>query len=58
MVRREQPSGPLMGDAVGRLMEARHRAGDGVAARRDAQRYLERFPRGPYAATASAILAE
>jgi hypothetical protein len=54
----EQPNGPLMGDAVGRLMEARNRAGDRVAARRDAQRYLERFPRGPYAGTASAILAE
>jgi TolA-binding protein len=54
----EQPNGPLMGDAVGRLMEARHRAGDGAGARRDAQRYLDRFPRGPYAGTASAILSE
>ena len=39
-------------------MEARHRAGDVQAARRDAQRYLQRFPSGPYAATASGILAE
>ena len=54
----EQPNGPLMGDAIGRLMEARHRAGDGPAARRDAQRYLQRFPGGPYAGTASSILAE
>jgi TolA-binding protein len=54
----EQPRGPLMGDAVGRLMEARHRAGDGPAARRDAERYLQRFPEGPYAGTARAILAE
>jgi transmembrane sensor len=54
----EQPSGPLMGDATGRLMEARHRAGDRVSARRDAERYLQRFPGGPYAATASAILAD
>ena len=54
----EQPSGALMGDATGRLMEARHRAGDTLAARRDAQRYLQRFPSGPYAATASGILAE
>jgi transmembrane sensor len=54
----EQPRGPLMGDAVGRLMEARHRAGDGPAARSDAERYLQRFPEGPYAGTARAILAE
>ena len=30
---REQPSGPLMGDAFGRLMEARLRSGDGAGAR-------------------------
>lgn len=54
----EQPRGPLMGDAVGRLMEARHRAGDSVAARRDAERYLQRFPEGPYAGTARTILAD
>jgi TolA-binding protein len=54
----EQPRGPLMGDAVGRLMEARQRSGDLPAARRDAERYLQRFPEGPYAGTARAILAE
>lgn len=54
----EQPSGPLMGDAIGRLMEARHRAGDRSSARRDAERYLQRFPEGPYAGTARAILTE
>jgi TolA-binding protein len=54
----EQPHGPLMGDAVGRLMEARHRAGDQTAARRDAERYLQRFPEGPYAGTARVILAD
>jgi len=54
----EQPHGPLMGDAVGRLMEARQRAGDRPAARRDAENYLRRFPEGPYAGTARAILAE
>ena len=54
----EQPDGPLMGDAVGRLMEARHRAGDRLAARRDAERYLQRFPEGPYAGTARVILAD
>jgi transmembrane sensor len=54
----EQPSGPLMGDAVGRLMEARHRGGERAAARRDAERYLQRFPEGPYAGTARAIMFE
>ena len=54
----EQPSGPLMGDAVGRLMEARHRGGERAAARRDAEHYLQRFPEGPYAGTARAIMFE
>ena len=52
----EQPSGPLMGDSVGRLMEARQRAGDLAGAGRDAERYLRRFPEGPYASEARAIL--
>ena len=39
-------------------MEARQRAGDHSAARRDAERYLQRFPEGPYAGTARVILAE
>jgi hypothetical protein len=54
----EDPSGPLMGDAAGRLIEARYRAGDRSGARRDAEHYLRRFPRGPYADTASEILSE
>jgi len=52
----EQPSGPLMGDSVGRLMEARQRGGDMSGARQDAERYLRRFPEGPYASEARAIL--
>jgi TolA-binding protein len=54
----ERPSGALIGDAVGRLMEARERAGDRSGARADAERYLRRFPEGPYARVARAILAE
>jgi transmembrane sensor len=54
----EQPNGPLMGDAVGRLMESRQRAGDRAGAREDAERYLRRFSDGPYAAAARAILSE
>ena len=56
--RDEQPSGPLMGDAFGRLMEARDRSGDRLAARRDAEAYLKRFPGGPYAGIARLILAD
>lgn len=54
----EAPSGPLMGDAVGRLMEARHRQGDHVRARADADQYLRRFPKGPYAALARRLSSE
>jgi TolA-binding protein len=55
---REQPSGPLHGDCVGRLMEARLRAGDQIGARSDAEQYLRRFPEGPYASEARGILAK
>jgi transmembrane sensor len=54
----EQPNGPLMGDAAGRLLEAHERRGDRLAARRAAQAYLRRFPDGPYAGKAGRILAE
>ena len=53
---REQPSGPLMGDSFGRLMEARLRSGDLAGARSEAQQYLRRFPEGPYAPEARGIL--
>jgi len=53
---REQPTGPLMGDSFGRLMEARLRSGDSAGARTQAQQYLHRFPEGPYAAEARGIL--
>jgi hypothetical protein len=53
---REQPSGPLMGDAFGRLMEARLRAGDTLGARTSAEQYLRRFPAGPYSGEARGIL--
>jgi TolA-binding protein len=54
----EQPNGPLMGDAAGRLLEAYERHGELAAARRAAQAYLSRFPDGPYASRARRILAE
>jgi TolA-binding protein len=54
----EQPNGPLMGDAAGRLLEAHEKQGDRAAARRDAANYLQRFPDGPYAKQARRIFAE
>jgi len=53
---REQPRGPLMGDAFGRLMEARLRSGDRAGAHERAEQYLQRFPEGPYASEARGIL--
>lgn len=55
---RDQPSGPLMGDSFGRLMQARSRGGEIQAARSDAQEYLRRFPAGPYAGEARGILSK
>jgi TolA-binding protein len=55
---KEQPNGPLMGDAAGRLLEAHQLQGKRAAARRDAKAYLRRFPDGPYASRAKRILAE
>ena len=52
----EAPRGALVGDALGRLMEARARGGDRSGARSEAERYLKRFPEGPYAAQARRIL--
>ena len=56
----EQPAGPAAWvTPSAALMEARQRArATHAAARRDAERYLQRFPEGPYAGTARAILAE
>lgn len=54
----EQPNGPLMGDAAGRLLEAHERQGNRAAARRASEAYLSRFPDGPYASRARRILAD
>jgi TolA-binding protein len=53
---REQPGGPLAREALGRLIEARQRSGDDVAARRAAQEYLARYPTGPHAELAQQLL--
>lgn len=44
----ERPRGPLATEALGRLIESEHRAGDHGAAREAARAYLRRFPKGPH----------
>jgi hypothetical protein len=46
---REQPRGPLVEEAEGRLMEAWQRAGEPSKARQAAEDYLARHPAGQYA---------
>lgn len=54
----EQPAGALTGDAFGRLVEAKVRAGDRIGARAAAQGYLRRYPGGPYASEARGALSK
>jgi transmembrane sensor len=53
---REQPSGPLVREAQGRLMEALYRSGDREGAVRLAEEYLAQNPNGPHARAARALL--
>jgi TolA-binding protein len=53
---REQPEGSLVREALGRLMEALHRAGDDQNARQTARQYLSRYPKGPHADAARSLL--
>jgi ferric-dicitrate binding protein FerR (iron transport regulator) len=53
---REEPAGALAHEAVGRRMEALHRAGDRQAARRAAEAYLGLYPDGPHQGLARQLL--
>jgi transmembrane sensor len=53
----EQPQGPLAREAEGRLMESLSRAGDRVGARKVAEGYLARYPRGPHERVAKQLVA-
>jgi len=55
---REQPGGALSREALGRLLELRHRSGSAGEARRLARRYLAAFPGGPHAPLARKLVAE
>ena len=52
----EQPDGSLAREAAGRLVEAREREGDRVAAGAAARHYLSRWPDGPHAEKARSLL--
>lgn len=54
---REKPDGSLAREALGRALEARHRAGDNTRAGRLAVRYLAAYPDGPHAALARKVTA-
>lgn len=53
----EAPDGPFARDASGRLMESLDRSGDTTGARGAAERYVARYPDGPHASLARALLA-
>lgn len=53
----EQPGGPLARESEGRLMESLSRAGDRVGARKVADGYLAKYPRGPHERVARQLLA-
>jgi transmembrane sensor len=54
---RERPQGVMAREALGRLMEATHRAGDASSAQAAAARYLREYPNGPHAELASRLVA-
>jgi hypothetical protein len=53
----EEPSGPFAREALGRRVEALHRAADTRAARSEAARYLQLYPNGPHARAVRGLLA-
>jgi hypothetical protein len=53
----EAPGGPLAAEALGRRMLALQRLGRSDDAKRAATLYLQRFPKGPYAAPAEKLVA-
>lgn len=55
---RQQPSGPLAREALGRLIEAQDRQGRHDKAKQTARRYLERYPDGPHTDIASRLIAQ
>lgn len=54
----ERPNGPLVGDALGRLMDCYTALDQSADAQSTAESYLARFPNGPHAGKARTILDE
>jgi transmembrane sensor len=54
----ERPTGSLVDDALGRLMDSYEALGRTDDAKATAERYLARFPKGPHAGKAQKILGE
>jgi ferric-dicitrate binding protein FerR (iron transport regulator) len=54
----ERPTGSLTGDALARLMDCYEALGQTAEMKSAAERYLARFPKGPHAGKAQAILGE
>jgi transmembrane sensor len=54
----ERPTGSLVDDALGRLMDSYGALGQADDAKTAAERYLARFPKGPHAGKAQKILGE
>ena len=54
---RERPAGALAREALGRDIEARHRAGDSAHAEELATRYIASYPDGPHATLARRLAA-
>jgi transmembrane sensor len=52
----ERPRGAMAREALGRLIEASHRAQDAASARASAARYLREYPTGPHAELASRLV--
>lgn len=55
---RQQPSGPLAREALGRLMEAQYRLGRKPNAKHTARRYLDQYSDGPHADIAARLIDE
>jgi hypothetical protein len=54
----QAPGGSLAPEALGRIVEIRHRSGDTAGARTAAERYLASYPKGAHAKLARSILEE
>jgi len=51
----ERPSGSLVREAQGRLLECLHRSGNRSAAERQAELYLKSYPDGPHSKLARSL---